>query len=238
MAKKTRIFSIFSPKAKRLLLAALLCIVNCAFCIPQDIRFHLWAPLDAYPDSETAIKDSEKGQFDFPISNMKEIGPYLIQGMIYGWRFSYTPGDKARGVKEYFELEPVHPEEVVEDQITYEYPWISEDNNRLNCWIRAKRTPAQENIARQWESINNPCIHGRGEGDVEKGFEGFKEGINRAVIDAIRDYYRNEIKNKPKEITGTVLIRRTPVIGIVNGKYSINLDFFLEKGRIIPYSIF
>lgn len=216
----------------------LICLLNCAFSFGNDIRFHLWSQLDAYPDSETARNDAENGVFDFPVSNIKEIGPYLVQGMIYGWRFSYTPGDKARGVKEYFELEPVHSPEVIKDQITYEYPWISEDNNRLNCWVRAKRTPSQENIARQWEAIHNPCIHGRGEGDLEKGFEGFKEGIDRAVIDAIRDYYRNEIKNKPKEITGTVLIRRTPVIGIMNGKYTINLDFFLEKGKIIPYTVF
>ena len=40
------------------------------------------------------------------------------------------------------------------------------------------------------------------------------------------------------EITGKVLIKDIPTIGIDNGKYVINLDFFLEYGKIIEYTVF
>ena len=49
---------------------------------------------------------------------------------------------------------------------------------------------------------------------------------------------RNTIKNKPKEITGRVLLRKTPMIGIDAGRYVIKLDFFLECGTILEYTQF
>ena len=55
---------------------------------------------------------------------------------------------------------------------------------------------------------------------------------------AVRNYYRNLIKNKPKQITGAVLLRKTPLLGIDSGRYVINLDFFLECGTIEEYTQF
>ncbi len=237
MVKKTRIYSIFSQNAKRFLLGALLCLVNCAFCISQDIRFHLWASLDAYPESESAA-DIESGVYDYPIAQMKEVAPFLIEGMVYGWKFTYTPSDKARGVEEFFEIEPIQPEPVILPYLSYESPWISEENNRLNCWVRFKRNDFHLQNYKLWSSIENPCISGRGTGALEKGFEGIKEAASDAVKQAVRAYYRNEIKNKPKEITGSVLIRKPPVLGILSGNYSINLDFFLESDTIINYTVY
>ena len=75
-------------------------------------------------------------------------------------------------------------------------------------------------------------------GSVEKGFEGIEEAVRESLKEAIRNYYRKTIKNKPKEITGAVLIRKFPTLGIDAGRYVINLDFFLECGKIIEYSVY
>ncbi|MCQ2573430.1 MAG: hypothetical protein MJ182_06010 [Treponema sp.] len=222
---------------KRLLLVCVLCILNVSFCFASDIRFHLWAQRDAYPESAEA-QDLNSGAFDYPIKMMKETAPFLVNGMVYGWNFVYTPSDKARGVQEFFELTEIQPQEKILKNIIYEYPWISEENNRLNCWVRFVRDEFQENSFKLWSSIQNPVINGRGYGDLTKGFEGIKDAVTDAVKDAVRQHYRNEIKNKPKEITGSVIIRKNPTLGIVSGKYVINLDFFLESGRIITYSVF
>ena len=73
---------------------------------------------------------------------------------------------------------------------------------------------------------------------VEKGFEGIEEAAREALKDAIRNHYRKTIKNKPKEINGAVLVRNFPTLGISSGRYVINLDFFLECGKIIEYSVY
>ena len=66
----------------------------------RKIRLPLWAQLDAYPGLEKPNYDA--GVFDYAIRQMKTLTPYLLNGMVYGWEFDYTPSDKLRGVSEYF----------------------------------------------------------------------------------------------------------------------------------------
>ncbi len=203
--------------------------------VVRNIRLPLWAELDAYPGLELKA-DEEVGQFDFPVSQMRKIAPFIINGMVYGWNFVYVPYDKARGVEEYLEITEIVPADVIQGGITYASPWITE--NTLNCWAEYKRTDSQVQSYNLWASIQNPVIAGIGYGSVEKGFEGIEEAARESLKAAIRNYYRKTIKNKPKEITGSVLIRKFPTLGIDSGRYVINLDFFLECGKIIEYSVY
>jgi hypothetical protein len=215
--------------------------------VVRNIRLPLWAELDAYPglkladgerdskaDGDTDIED--EGQFDFPVSQMRKIAPFIINGMVYGWNFVYVPYDKARGVEEYLEITEIVPADVIRGGITYTSPWI--ENNNLNCWVEYTRTDSQVQSYNLWASIQNPVIAGIGYASVEKGFEGIEEAARESLKAAIRNHYRKTIKNKPKEISGSVLIRKFPTLGIDSGRYVINLDFFLECGRILEYSVY
>ena len=201
----------------------------------RNIRLPLWAELDAYPGLELS-GDKDEGQFDYPISQMHKIAPFIINGMVYGWNFVYVPSDKARGVEEVLEITEIVSADVIRGGITYTSPWITE--NKLNCWVEYTRTDSQVQSYNLWASIQNPVIGGIGYGAIEKGFEGIEEAARESLKDAIRNYYRKTIKNKPKEITGSVLIRKFPTLGIDAGRYVINLDFFLECGKIIEYSVY
>ena len=203
--------------------------------IIRNIRIPLWAELDAYPESPEA-NDLEAGQYDFPIKRMKQIAPYIINGMVYGWNFVYVPSDKARGVEEYLEVTEIISSDVIKDGIKYSSPWI--ENNYLNCWAEYTRTDSQVQNYGLWASIQNPVISGIGYAPVENGFDAIEEAARESLKNAIRNYYRKVIKNKPKEINGKVLIRSFPTMGIDAGRYVINLDFFLECGRIIEYTIY
>lgn len=203
--------------------------------VVRNIRLPLWAELDAYPGLELS-SDENSGQFDFPVSQMRRIAPFIISGMVYGWNFVYVPYDKARGVEEYLEVTEIVSSDVIKSGIKYTSPWISDNN--LNCWVEYVRTDSQVQTYNLWKSIQNPVIGGIGYASVEKGFEGIEEAAREALKDAIRNYYRKVIKNKPKEINGSVLIRDFPTLGITSGRYVINLDFFLECGRIVEYSVY
>ncbi len=215
--------------------------------VVRNIRLPLWAELDAYPglfpvndetdgQSENQNEVRNEGQYDFPVKQIRKIAPFIISGMVYGWNFVYVPYDKARGVEEYLEVTEVVSSEVIKGGITYVSPWIS--NNNLNCWVEYSRTDSQVQNYQLWSSIQNPVIGGIGYASVEKGFEGIEEAAREALKDAIRNYYRKTIKNKPKEINGAVLVRDFPTLGISSGRYVINLDFFLECGKIIEYSVY
>ena len=206
--------------------------------VVRNIRLPLWAELDAYPGLELSDKENEEneGQFDFPVSQLHSIAPLIINGMVYGWNFVYVPYDKARGVEEYLEITEIVSSDVIRGGIKYSSPWI--ENNNLNCWVEYTRTDSQVQSYNLWASIQNPVIGGIGYGSVEKGFEGIEEAVRESLKEAVRNYYRKTIKNKPKEISGSVLIRKFPTMGIDSGRYVINLDFFLECGRIEEYSVY
>ncbi len=211
--------------------------------IVEHIRFSVWADTDAYPGTEAAENDMQAGEYDFAIARIKEIVPFLMEGLVYGWNFSYTPSDNTRRVEEYMEITPVRSPSTSSGtanypsfDIKYSSVWI--ENNRFNCWVDYTRTAHEIQTYNLWASIQNPTIQGRGYGDLEAGFDGIKQAAQEALKNAVRDYYRNTIKNKPKEITGRVLLRKTPMIGIDAGRYVIKLDFFLECGTILEYTQF
>ena len=215
----------------------------------RKIRLLLWADLDAYPglvEAAPAKKGEKKpasdetkynkGIFDHAIGRMKQITPFLMNGMVYGWEFDYTPSDKLRGVPEYFEMKELHSFDSEAKKIVYEKPWF--DESKVHCWTVFERDDAMVDSYNHWADIKNPRIIGIGGGKVSKGFDGIQEAAQNAIKDAVRNYYRKILRNKPKQITGKVLINKIPAILIKSGEYQLQLDFFLETGIIKEYQNF
>ena len=156
--------------------------------------------------------------------------------MVYGWNFTYTPYDKFRNVQEYFEITPISNLSSNDSKIIYEKPWIQD--NKLNCWAKYNRTDNQTWTYRKWQSLNSTKIKGRGVGQISNGFDGITDAAKDSLKQALRQHYRALEKNKPKEITGRVIIFKEQKIGIVEGQYIVELDFFLETDRIVKYTVF
>lgn len=200
----------------------------------RKIRLPLWAQLDAYPGLEKP--DYDAGVFDYAIRQMKAITPFLLNGMVYGWEFDYTPSDRLRGVPEYFEAKEIRSFEAESKKIFYEQPWF--DQSKVHCWVNFERDEGMVQSWNQWADVKNPRIMGIGGGKVSKGFDGIQEAAQNALKDAVRNYYRKILRNKPKQITGRVLINKIPAILINSGEYQLQLDFFLETGIIKEYQNF
>lgn len=201
----------------------------------EKIRIPLWSEIDAYPDSEEA-RAAAKGEYNYPVEQVKKTAPFLLNGMVYGWNFVYVPSDKLRGVDEYFEVTEIADFEPYLSKVTYTSPW--QEDNRINVWCEYSRTDAQIQNYYNWSTIEHPVIHGRGYGELSDGFDGFTNAAKDALKNAVREYYRKILKNKPKEISGSVLIKDEPLSGINSGKYVVNLDFYLECDRILRYTAF
>lgn len=211
------------------------------------IRIQIWSELDPFPgkfdgsDSETrtaaAPTITEDGRditiYRFAIDRAKEIAPFLIGGMLDGWTFDYVPYDKTRRVDEYFEFGEIRPFDSSVNTIAYREPQPVDD--RLLCWVECDRTPAQELSYERWASITHPKVRGHGSAPVENGFEAIQEACSEALKNAVREYWRTQTKNKPKEILGRVLLIQNPRIYISEGRYIVDLDFFLETDKIVTY---
>lgn len=196
----------------------------------EKIQLQLWALQDAYPE----IKETKP--YEQAKIHLKSSAEFLLCGMTYGWKFTYTPSDKLRNVSEYFECVPLHPFDDDKKNISYEQMFARED--KIFCWVGFDRTEQMVKYYRQFNSIQNPHVVGIGKAKLSKGFEGFQEAAYNSVKNGVREYYRKITKNKPKEITGTILIRKIPAVYIDSGNYVVELDFFLQTGKIKEYRQF
>ena len=226
----------------------------------EQIRIQVWADLDPFPgkfddfnDCDDDEENLSKGQnlspenektnqsefeqiFGFAINRTKEIAPFLISGMIYGFNFEYTPYDKRRNVAEYWNFTPIKEISKNTNQLEYKNPIAME--NKLVCWVYCDRTKEQTQEFEHWNSVVYPKIKGKGSASIENGFESIKEACSEAAKLAVREYWRTMIKNKPKEISGKLLLIGNPRIYISEGQYVTDLDFFMETDKIIPYTQF
>ena len=230
----------------------------------RQLRIQIWSELDPFPGGfgdeawETGEDDlpaagaaaaplpsaggsaeSEATRtrlYSFAIGRAKELTPFFLSGMLSGWTFDYTPSDKGRGVEESFEFAEITPFDWSMNSIEYRDP-LPEDE-KLLVWAYCDRTEVQQLSYRRWSSSNLPKVRGRGSASVAKGFEGIKESVGSAIRDAVREYWRTYSRNKPKEITGRVLLIGVPRVYISEGQYKTDLEFFLETDRIVKYTYF
>ena len=196
----------------------------------KKIRLYIWALQDAYPEFKETVPHEQAR------NHLKSTSELLLSGMTYGWQFTYTPSDKLRKVDEFFECVPLENFDKHKKDIEYEKTYWRED--KIFCWVNFERTEQMQRIYRQFSSIKTAKTTGIGKGKLSKGFAGLEEAVNNAVKNGIREHYRKIIKNKPKEITGTILIRKVPAILIDSGHYVVELDFFVETSKIKEYSQF
>ena len=223
---------------KRLpLILAFLLTVFSLFADPEDITFiriRLWAPYDAVP----SLENSAAGQSDYnandPLKHasdlLKETGNFVINAMVYGWDFSITPKDNTRGVKEYVEFTPIKETSVDTFDITWSN--IVYEPDRITCWV-----PLMMHTKAWWNSVNCPRIHGTGESVYTGKIDAIKQAFFDAAKNAVLNYVKKLEKNKPKEITGSLLLKTdTPGLRIDSGKYVSDLDFFLHVDKIVRYS--
>ncbi|MCR5763969.1 MAG: hypothetical protein K6G00_11365 [Treponema sp.] len=211
------------------------------------LRVQIWSEMDSFPGgldeagSEPSSfhevpKASSSGMYDFAVARTKEIAPFLLSGMISGWNFDYVPYDKTRHVSEEFEFEEVIPYSRHVNPITYKNPVVEDE--KLLCWAYCNRTESQQMAYRRWNAIAHPKVHGIGKSSVENGFEGIKQACADAMKNAVREYWRIYIKNKPKEIYGMLLLIGVPRVYISEGQYVADLEFFMETDKIVKYTYY
>ncbi len=228
---------------KRLpLILAFLLTAFSLFADPEDITFiriRLWAPYDAVPSLENSATGQSSYNASDPLKHasdlLKETGNFVINAMVYGWNFSITPKDNTRGVKEYVEFTPIKETSVDTFNITWSN--IVYEQDKITCWVEFDRTSLMMHTKAWWNSVNCPRIHGTGESVYTGKIDAIKQAFFDAAKNAVLNYVKKFEKNKPKEITGSLLLKTdTPGLRIDSGKYVSDLDFFLHADKIVRYS--
>ncbi len=206
--------------------------------IERDLlRFPLWYILDEDPSIFDNTKETNSELENAKIQ-LQEIVPFFIEGLVYGWDFSYTPYDKTRGVQEYFELNSIVGIPQEEYKYRFTDPNFQEETSRVEVWVEYDLSPTMVLLRQRWHNASFPTVSGIGSASIFDGVESIRIAAELAAKEAIRNYARILVKNKPKEITGRILITDLPRYYIDAGKFVTDLDFFLKVSKIEEYTKF
>lgn len=202
------------------------------------IRIQMWSLLEQDPKLLQETENTNGNLFfSYSVNEIKNLAPFVFEGIIHGWKFSYTPYDKTRNVNEYFEYSVDGLSISKNDKnISYKNPYFQD--NKLYCWVEYHLSKEMVNKLNHSKSIVFKKISGKGKGRVSEGEEGIKKAFSEALKNAVRNHGRDISKNKPKEILGTVKITGNPRVYIDSGFYVVDLDFFVEVDKIVQYTSF
>ncbi len=201
------------------------------------LRFPLWFVMEESPSivKEGIVTDSV---FSPATSGIKTLSPFFIEGLVYGWEFSYTPSDNVRGVKEYFEMKSIITINNDDKNLRYTDSFVTSNASVVESWVEYDLTQRMIHERQRWHTASYPTIGGKGEASVFDGIMSVQYACEDAAKNAIRSYARNIVKNKPKEIQGKILLTDFPRYFIDAGKYVADLDFFLNVSKIVEYTTF
>jgi len=165
-----------------------------------------------------------------------EEGRQLLSGMIYGWSFIYYPGDLSRSVKESFQLTPLA-----------EIPWgsprlriLETEQDQTRLWARiAYSLDDTEALRREsWDSNTVPLSTGTGAANLLTEADARRAAREAAIKDAIRRSLDVRYVNKPREITGEVVLWDDPLTLVRAGSYSTTAKVKVLVRELVPYGIF
>jgi hypothetical protein len=160
----------------------------------------------------------------------------LFSGMVYGWTFLYTPGDRERRVEESFLLTPIA-----------EIPWGSPrlavretEVAELKLFARISYTLNDDELARRmsWEGNSAAVSTGRGTANVFKGPAEKLASLRDAIRDAVQNHLSTRVLNKPREIMGEIVLWEDPYTIVRAGTYTTTARIKLQVQELVPYRIF
>jgi hypothetical protein len=208
--------------------------------IPEVLRGEVHMELEpihgAYVDAEYPL------DHDAVRKRALEEASMFYSAMIYGWSFHYDVGERARGIKEEFELSPLGS-----------IPWGDSAlratdaefrDMQLYLWTDYRLNPVQQNRMRMWRSgtIRSAQAFGHGPlgGPVE--FTDWK-AIRRAALEdaaraAVRSILRGDERNRPKEVSGFISLSAFPNYFMDSGRWTASARFKVEITEIIPFAVY
>ncbi len=165
-----------------------------------------------------------------------EEAAFVYAGMTWGFSFTYTPPDAARQVEEVYELVAQGGMEAADPRLRVagrratgtiyrvyvDYYPSAIDARRLDGWASADFKPAG----------------GSGGAPVNKGVEARREAYGAAIKEAVREYLRPLVKEKPREIRGRLAFAAVPRVVYQKGAYVAIVKLRLKIDAVEPYAVY
>jgi hypothetical protein len=198
----------------------------------EELSAEFWTELEPFLTDETGPNLSREEA----VRRTLEEARFVFSGMIYGFRFRYTPSDRVRQVDEIFELEPIAEIPWGDPNLFVKSSHVEE--NRLYVRVVYRLREFQEAWKSSWRSNTLIGAEAYGEASIYDGYRARFEAIRAGVKTAIREHFRQVVYNKPKAISGDVVLDRQPELGLRSAMYAARVGIRFRTRTILPYSVF
>jgi hypothetical protein len=165
-----------------------------------------------------------------------------FSAMIYGWSFTYEPGEKARGLNEMLDLSPLGGIETSDTKLKITDVNIKDDI----LYMQADYYPdeAQKSRIRSWNSARTFSAQAVGYGPLQgqAGITVRSEIKEAALKDAMKKAIRKKLRvterNRPLAALGFIALSKFPLYRMQNGMWAATAEFRIEIKEIIPFAAY
>jgi hypothetical protein len=221
-------------RGQKILFLFLLSTLGLPLFSQELLNLELWTELDPIVENPDRAPKAITNEEAYKL--VLDEARYLISGMIYGFSFTYTPSDNARGVKEYFDVQPIAQIPFGDKNLQVEAKQL--DERRMYVRVTYLMFDHQESRRQSWMSLAFPTQMGKGEGNMLLGPKERITAYSQSIKEAVRSYLRARIFNKPREIRGAVLLVDCPTMAVFAGSYVATSRFKVNIMEIVPYTVF
>lgn len=187
-----------------------------------------WWEAFPFPDGVDYPTTVEEG-----LELMLEEARWAFSSMVYGLNIHYKPPRPSLSVEEEFRIEP-----------HFLIPWGDPALKVINAWstyelyradLELELSEHQRVMRNSWESIRYPVSDGVATHPIYAGFSGRKIAMERAILEAVRNYLRPRFRNIPRSIDGRVVLVEVPQVSIREGAYWSRVRIRLDL-KLRPWS--
>lgn len=194
--------------------------------LEEMITLNVWTVEDAIIHSRETT----------PEERLLREAQYTLSGMIYGWDFTYTPGDPRRRIPEVFVVTPVST-----------VPWGSAGlrlrdlravENTLWAQIDYTLSEMERAHRSRWISATLPRSGGVGHGELLAGWRGKESALEDALRMAVREHLRSRHPNRPLDARGSVVLVNPPRVRTTAGRYEARLTVAVDVQEVRDFLVY
>lgn len=198
------------------------------------LEVEVWQALDPIPPN--AVERDPVSVADFLKGGLEEARRWF-SGIIYGYAFLYEPLDLARGVEEVMELKPLGEIPWGDPRLKFAGHRVEDREGKifLKFTYDMNRSQLQAMQAGRRQDFKPTG----GKGGVPEQFkpENRWQALEAAVREGIRTWLRPREYNKPRRVTGEVVLRNPPQISHNSGQVWAQVNFYLKVTEVREYLI-
>jgi hypothetical protein len=206
----------------------------------EVLRGEVWVEME--PVYGAFVDEKYPLDMDTAAKRALEEAAMFFSAMIYGWSFNYDIGERARGIAETFELEPLGVIPWGDPGLKVTHAGVKD--MRFSLWADYRLRENQLRRISVWKTGNIRSAQAIGfgplGGPVEAGdwFSIKRAAMEDAARAAIRAMLRGSERNRPKEARGFISLAAFPRYFMDSGRWACSARFRADVKEIVPFAAY